>query len=189
MTGGPAPGVRSTATGLLFLSVLFTTPVAALEKWGPFQGQIVDGETGEPIPGAVVMAIWREIAPNPVQTTQNFYDVREAVADANGQFVVPRLQPALLGFRITPPQFHWIAPGFGAPRILVTPPDAEPFVAPTIVKMHSLKALPKHEQLRSPGGSLLLIPEERIRVINLTINRKRSELGLPPLNVMTGVAE
>src|SRR5207249_575775 len=61
------------------------------EKWGPFRGQIVDAETGQPIVGAVVLVVWWEAVFTPIQTNRKFYDAREALTDAEGRFEAPRL--------------------------------------------------------------------------------------------------
>ena len=63
----------------------------ASERWGSFRGQVVDVETGQPIAGAVALAIWWEVVPSLVHGTQKFYDAREALTGPDGRFEIPRL--------------------------------------------------------------------------------------------------
>ena len=41
----------------LLVAVVATTGNTS-EKWGPFQGQLVDQATGKGIPGAAVISVW-----------------------------------------------------------------------------------------------------------------------------------
>jgi len=49
---------------------------------GPYKGKVIDLETGEPIEGAVVAAVWT--------LTHRFCDAKETVTDKNGEFVLPK---------------------------------------------------------------------------------------------------
>lgn len=49
---------------------------------GPYKGKVIDLETGEPIEGAVVAAVWT--------LTHRFCDAKETVTDNNGEFVLPK---------------------------------------------------------------------------------------------------
>ena len=52
---------------------------------GPYRGKVVDLETGEPIGGAVVAAVWvLEFNFTP------FCDAKETVTDINGEFILPK---------------------------------------------------------------------------------------------------
>ncbi len=174
--------------GLLALQTL-GLPLAAIaqqsrgpfegEKWGPFRGQIVDIETGQPIPGAVAVVIWWEAVFTPVQTNQKFYEAREAVTDAAGRFEVPRLPPPFFEFRIFRPGVMVFAPGHKWEATIVTPPEAERFVAPTVVQMRRLKT---REELRKKSRSWpSTIPEEKIMEFLKAVNVERQMLGLKPM--------
>lgn len=144
----------------LMLGLIACAPAQAFEKWGPFRGQIVDMETGQPIAGAAVLVVWWEAVYTPVQTNQKFYDAREAVTDAEGRFEVPRLTPPFFTFRIFPPQVIYFAPGYVAHVEVVTPPDGQPFVAPTVVQMRRLKT--REELLKKSRGYPSMIPSEKM---------------------------
>src|SRR5262245_22135155 len=59
-------------------------------KWGPFEGRVVDAETGAGIMGAAVIVFWRRSILNPVQSAYEFFDAHWAVTDKDGRFTVPR---------------------------------------------------------------------------------------------------
>ena len=111
----------------------------ASERWGPFRGQVVDLETGEPIPGAVALAVWWKIRLSFVHGTREFYDAREAVTGPDGAFEIPRLLGPLWILGVQPAEITLFAPGYKWQATVVTPPDGQRFVAPTIVQMRRLK--------------------------------------------------
>jgi len=157
------------------------TVAHAREKWGPFRGQLVDAETGAPIAGAAVLVVWYEAVPTPVQTNQRFYEALETVTDAAGRFAVPRLTPPFFSFRIFPPQITYFAPGYEPYKKVVTPPDGEPFVAPTVVQMRRLKTRQElWEKSRSRPGD---VPLEMMVEFTKAINVERRMLGLKPLPI------
>jgi hypothetical protein len=49
---------------------------------GPYRGKVLDLETGKPIEGAVVAAVWT--------LTHRFCDAKETVTDKNGEFILPK---------------------------------------------------------------------------------------------------
>ncbi len=80
------------------------------EQWGPFRGQVVDGETGAPIAGANVMVLWiRE--PPALHFAQRFYDAQETVTDAAGRFEIPHETRFLTAF-VNEPAVSVFAPGY-----------------------------------------------------------------------------
>ena len=138
------------ACGLLaLLALLPAGAVDAAEKWGPFRGQFIDVETGQPIAGAVVLVAWYEAVFALVQTNQRFYDAHEAVAGPDGRFEVPRLSPPLFSFRILDPQISYFAPGYIPTVERVTPPDGQPFVARTVIEMRSVRTREEQREILS----------------------------------------
>jgi hypothetical protein len=71
------------------LLALFMLLAGSAEAAGPWKGQIVDRETGQPIPGAIVVAIWMVRSRGEVHPHDEFYSAFEAVSDAEGKFVIP----------------------------------------------------------------------------------------------------
>jgi hypothetical protein len=78
---------------LLIRGVLAALLVSLLaggaEGAGPWKGQIVDRETGQPIAGAVVLAIWTVRSWGEIHPHDEFHSAFEAVSDADGRFVIP----------------------------------------------------------------------------------------------------
>jgi len=133
------------------------------EVRGPFTGQIVDADTGKPIGGVVVLAVWETLAFTPLgHGGQAFYDTREAISDGEGRFTVPHLPVPFGRTDVQPPELFFFAPThvLSGPNLLpgpiparavrvrtrlaypwdVTPPDAQPFIAPTIVRVRQIKS-------------------------------------------------
>jgi hypothetical protein len=143
----------------------------------------VDVENNKPIAGAAVIAIWWEAVFNPVQGKQEFYDAKEAVTDSEGRFEISRLDVPFYKLGVQPGQLRFFAPGYVPVEDIVTPPNGEPFVAPTVTTMRKLNLkteLPK--KLRSrPGG----VPLEKMTEFTRAINREREMLGMPPIPIIT----
>lgn len=164
---------------LLVVAVLgFGSSTSAREKWGPFRGQVVDLETGQPIAGAVVLFIWWEAVPTPVQTNQKFYEAREAATDADGRFEIPRMSPPFFSFRIFEPTIDWFAPGYAHAKLVVTPPNGEAFVDPTVIQMRRLNT--REERIKNLYHSPPSIPDEKMPRLLMAISEERKALGLKP---------
>lgn len=56
---------------------------------GPYEGRVVDAETGKPIEGVVVLGVWYKEAPTVAGAVSSYYDARETVTDKNGNFNIP----------------------------------------------------------------------------------------------------
>lgn len=82
--------------------------------WGPFEGDVVDIETLQPIIGAVCLAYWEL---GYALFGSHRYDVRAAVADEYGHFTIPRRDPPFLSFHVhertmlycVAPEYFWHA--------------------------------------------------------------------------------
>ena len=152
------------------------TGIEAPERSGPYRGQVVDVETGQPLAGVVVSAVWwNHLFPSGVE----FYDARETVTGADGRFEIPRLDIPLTKPGAGPPRLHFFAPGYlppgyypaagdppGGPyriRYRVTPPEGQLFVAPTVVAMRRIRTPEewcdyKHSSLATLGAPAAKIP-------------------------------
>ena len=72
---------------ILTALVLLPSPAGARAE-GPFTAQIVDGETGAPLAGVVVVAKYEKKTPGWVHPETSFYDLDETVTDAEGRFTL-----------------------------------------------------------------------------------------------------
>ncbi len=169
-------------SALLLVVGGLVSEASALEKWGPFRGQVVDVETGQPIAGAAVLMTWWKIIPNPVQGAEKFYDAREAVSDAAGHFEVARFSPPFFRLGIQPPRFTVFAPGYEHVGTVVTPPEGERFVAPTVVQMRRLKT--QKELLEKSRARPAGVPLEKMTELTRAINVERQMLGFDALPIV-----
>lgn len=87
---------RLRAVGLvLLLSWLVAMMIPSCTRrfllWdGPFRGQVVDRETGQPIEGAAVVAVWNGVhGYGLVHDSEYFIEAKETVTDADGRFEIP----------------------------------------------------------------------------------------------------
>src|SRR5205814_3427650 len=78
----------ATLAGALLVSGL-AADVRASAQWGPFRGQFVDVESGQPIMGGVVVVVWRQEQITLVASSTRFYAAAAAVSGADGRFGVP----------------------------------------------------------------------------------------------------
>ena len=133
--------LRRVVVGLIAVGLLLTFGgwLRGQQQWGPFSGQLVDEETGLPIAGAHVMVRWDRRLPTPTgDGGQTFLAAVESVTDDEGRFELAG-RPRYWDLFVTRPGFSYFAPGHVARGREVTPPDGEPFVDPTVIKMRPLK--------------------------------------------------
>lgn len=177
----PAHVLPWVSVGLALL-VLLVTPALAVEKWGPFRGQLVDQATGKGIPGAAILAVWWKNEPNPVQMNRSFFDAVEAVTDAEGHFEVPRYpNPPLFSFQIHPAEVIYFAPGYVPTREEITPPDGQAFVAPTVVTLRRFEA--RDNLLIRIRGRPAGVPLRKLKEFTRAVNAERAMRGLSPLPI------
>lgn len=55
---------------------------------GEYHGKVYDGETKQPIEGAVVLGIWHIAHPSPGGSFSEYYDARETLTNKNGEFSI-----------------------------------------------------------------------------------------------------
>jgi len=80
-----------------WLTGVVVLALAALVMWwlrpapisGPWRAQLVDAETGQPLEGAVVLALWDKRTFGWPHPDRNYHDVDEVVSDADGRFIIP----------------------------------------------------------------------------------------------------
>ena len=80
---------RKLLTRGVLLALFMLLLAGSAQAAGPWKGQIVDRETGQPIPGAIVVAIWTVRSRGEVHPHDEFHSAFEAVSDAEGKFVIP----------------------------------------------------------------------------------------------------
>lgn len=152
---------------------------------GPYRGLIIDSDTKAPLPGAVVVALWRRDRVYPFQVNSERYAARETVTDSEGRFVMevrdieegaPR--------RTHKPEFLVFSPGYGAFPHRQTSPRG--FIAEAFYGAGTTVELPR---LTSRDDRLLNLdrfgpydfsksPQREVPRLVGAINKERLALGL-----------
>ena len=80
------------STFVIVILAINTVSHAYLIRYdGPYEGRVIDGDTGKPIEGVVVLGVWNREEPNVAGVTTTFYDATEVVTDKNGEFKIQGL--------------------------------------------------------------------------------------------------
>jgi hypothetical protein len=182
---GVARGVRGidaiAPLAVLALVAGLAREAGARETWGPFQGQVVDVETEQPIAGAVILVVWWEVCG--IFGHECFVEAREAVTGAGGRFRIPRRTGFRWKLGIQPPAIHAFAPGYVAEAEIVMPITGGVYVDPTVLQMCRLKT--REELLRKSSGAPDLVPQAKIPEYMRAVNVERAGLGFRPIPVPT----
>jgi hypothetical protein len=74
---------------VVIAAIVSVAVATSVEATGPWRGQIVEMETGQPIAGAVVVASWDLKTPGWPHPGEEFFDLTEVVTDSDGRFTIP----------------------------------------------------------------------------------------------------
>jgi hypothetical protein len=182
--------------GLFFVLVSFLAFRPITEAAGPWRGQIVDSETGKPVEGVVVLAVWRKCGFIVMNGCAAYYDSEEVVTGPDGHFVIhPRrafvIFPPLRSLK--GPDFYIFKPGYGQWKFQGQESWSKDAIEREeqrkqawrqfegegiVIELPQLKT--REERLRflsHPGGE---IPKERIKRYLSALDQERMNLGLQP---------
>ena len=82
---------------------------------GPYRGRVIDAETKKPLEGAAVVAVWDRETVWVFQTNTGFWQAREVLTGANGEFVLDAEDIELKApSRTLRPTFVIFYPGYGS---------------------------------------------------------------------------
>lgn len=76
-------------TFLFFLVFLPSCQATRID--GPYEGKVIDADTGKPIEGVVVLGTWSRETPTVAGAVHHYYDAMETVTDKNGEFKIQGL--------------------------------------------------------------------------------------------------
>lgn len=153
---------------------------------GPYRGRVVDAETGQPIRGAVVFAVWtREIALI-IQTNTYFFEACEALTGENGEFVIDaRAVETSAPSTVRRAYFEVFFPGYSTLRR--RPQTERGFASGDIEQggaSWGLVRLVTREQrlqvIRSIPG--IAVPPDKVPNVIRLLNVERAALGLDPVS-------
>jgi hypothetical protein len=151
---------------------------------GPYRGRVLDAETGKPLAGVVVVAVWRRDRVRPLQMKSEHYAAREALTNADGEFVidaddVERNAPK----RTRHPFFTIFLPGYGRPRVPAgTPPTLTRRFYEGPGNTVELPRLKDKEERRMHLRKIDLYgaPFTEVPEFTRLVNQERVALGLEP---------
>ena len=99
------PVVQGVLTAFAILSSILAGPGCA----STVSGQVVDAQTGEPIPQAIVLGVWMFAEGAPGLVHSELVGVREAETDLEGRFTLESLGGPMVEERITVYKFGYLA--------------------------------------------------------------------------------
>jgi hypothetical protein len=157
---------------------------------GPYEGRIIDADTGKPIEGVVVLGVWYTAHFNVGGASHKFYDAQETVTDENGEFSIRGLG---LKFFTTVESMNFVIFKSGyehhglAPWISLK----EDYLLSSRIKWEGDKAIIPLKKLTLEERKSNLGPptpphnarKEKIKLMLEEINKDRREQGLRPINV------
>jgi hypothetical protein len=127
---------------------------------GPWRAQIVDAETGQPVEGAVVLALWDKRTFGWPHPDRNYHDIDEVVSDSDGRAVIPArdISPRHPFEKIIGPIVTIFKPGYGQWDFEGAPPH--PFNEDAITaKQRSTAAWARFAH----GGVVIRLPRAKTR--------------------------
>jgi hypothetical protein len=173
---------------LLSLSV-FSGCTYAIRVDGPYEGRIVDADTGEPIEGVVVLATWSREYPNAGGASHEYHDAEETVTDENGEYIISGKGVKVLS-NVIPPYLLIFKAGYS---YLGGSYESWKFssFAKKMIKWEGEKAIiplrkltiEERKREMGPPSPPSDAPKEKIKLMIDEINKDRSEQGLGPIDV------
>ena len=175
-------------------------PLDSAEGAGPWRAQVLDAETGQPLEGVVIVALWEKYTTSPAGWAGGrTIAVEEAVTGPDGRFEIPAKTlinwlPILTEIR--GPEFVIVKPGYGYWTIVR--PEAKPnrpreelrYPAEVLAEQGAVIAMPplktQEERLKFFGGSSWRrlpgdIPADRIKRFLELEDREGQYLGFKPV--------
>ena len=101
-------------TCLTIIAVLISSGCGAATATrydGPYEGRIIDADTGRPIEGVVVLGVWYKQYPSAAGAISKYYDATETVTDKNGEFRIKGLGLLVMS-NIIPMDFQIFKSGY-----------------------------------------------------------------------------
>lgn len=137
---------------------------------GPWQGRIIDAETKEPIEGAVVVAVWEKIYPEPAGNFSYFFDAVESLTDREGQFFIKEFRAINIL-----PVIRWL----DGPRFTVFKPGYTPF-GHGIAGYHYFHKYFPHSPLRVDSPTLTEMFKKGIVIELLKLKTREERIDVLP---------
>ena len=157
---------------------------------GPYEGRVVDADTGQPIEKVVVLGVWYTEQTTPAGATSHYYDATETVTDKNGEFkisgkglrVISSLEPiTILIFKARYEHLgNMLWDSLKEDILLKEKIKWEGNKA--IIPLKKLTMVERKKELGPPSPPHEA-PKEKIKLMLKEINEDRREQGLGPIEV------
>jgi hypothetical protein len=162
--------------------------VGPADAAGPWRGQVVDAETGQPLEGVVVLAVWDKLSPGVMHPRREYHDVDEVVTDADGRFIIPerRVVTANPFVNLDGPNLHMFKPGYGRWRDRGLPREFDRYdmlrmMEKQVVVFDTRQLASRKERLNALPSRPSGVSDSRIPGFVGALNEEREFLGLPPI--------
>jgi hypothetical protein len=172
--------------GIYLLSLMGFLPVFCypVRYDGPYEGKVVDADTGKPIEGVVILGVWYKELPTPAGAVSSYYDAMETVTNKNGEFEIHGLGLKIFS-NVTPMRVLIFKSGYEHLGLWLW----ESFKEDEILKKKvvwegkkaiiSLKKLTMEERRKSATfPHHPEVPEEKIKKMLEEIQKERKKRGL-----------
>ncbi len=159
---------------------------------GPWQAQIVDAETKQPLEGVVVVVAWFKATASVGGWSQEYHDSEEVATDATGRFVIPArrfVNPnPLVRFQL---EFLFFKPGYGRagwPGYSTLPSDKRKELGTydallqiegIVLEMPRLATLQERRDYFRRSLRIGAVPVERTPLLNQALAAEQKALGYP----------
>lgn len=173
---------------LIYFLLLFPAACYPVRYDGPYEGRVVDAETGQPIEGVVVLGVWYKETTTVAGAVSSYYDAKETVTDKNGDFNIRGMGLKILSnvgvmnvliFKAGYEHMGmWTWEAFKEDEILKAKIrwEGKKVIIP-------LKNLKMEERKEHGPPSRPSIPFEKMRSLTTEINRERIGIGLTPFEL------
>lgn len=159
----------------------------AIRYDGAYRGKVIDAETGEPIEGVVVLGVWSKGYPTPGGTVHEFYDARETVTDANGEFSIPGMRLRIMS-NLEPMDVLIFKAGYEYLGLMPWISLKEDILLNKKIKWEENKAIiplrklsmEERKRLGTPSFSSEAYREKKIPLLIKEINKEEIEFGRQP---------
>ena len=163
-------------------------------RWGPFEGRVVDAESGDAIAGAAIIVFWMKPVPELGGGHDEFYDARWAVSGTDGRFTVPRRDPPLMTWGLSGAYLSCVAPGY-------LPYEFTPYYKPRMasarlregaltLRLRKAPTVTREESIRRHqefvASNLLSVPPAKREELAREINHERGLMGMRPILILYG---
>jgi len=173
---------------ILLLATTIFSGCAVVHHYSPYMGTVVDADTGEPIEGAVVVAVYSTESYSVGGSVGHYLDAQEVMTEKNGEFRIP----SLTSFTFRPLQTFrpwarmWIyKPGYAGYGCTYWHEKIEPKEWPIPPNKHETFKLPKLETKEERKKYLScfpgLVPRAKYIKLLQLINDENLYLGFPPI--------